>query len=95
TEMRSKPRPDTRSENTPRRHPPKTPPENTPRKYPPKTSQKILDIIKKDPKISIRGIADLIGVSPATVKDQLNRMKDNNLIARDGPNRGGSWKIIE
>ena len=65
-----------------------------PQKHPQKTGQKILAAIKENPKISMQDIADSIGFSVETVKDQIQRMKNKGIIRRIGPDKGGYWDII-
>jgi predicted HTH transcriptional regulator len=71
--------------NTPSKHPPK---------HPMKSSQKILAAIRKNPEISMPEIANSVGLSLETVKDQIQRLKDKGAIRRVGPNKGGYWEII-
>ncbi len=61
-----------------------------------KTTQKVLGIISKDPYVSRREIAELIGsITEAGIKYQLNKLKKDGIIKRVGPDRGGYWEIIK
>ena len=59
-----------------------------------KSSEKIIELIKNDPNISAAAIAEQIGVSSRAVEKQLKKLRDENLIRRIGPDKGGRWEII-
>ena len=68
-------------------------PENEPENEPEKTvEEKIIGLIKNNPKISKDDMAKEIGVSRATVTRAL---KASKRIKRIGPDKGGHWEIIE
>ena len=58
-----------------------------------KSSEKIIELIKNDPNISAAAIAEQIGVSSRAVEKQLKKLRDENLIRRVGPDKGGHWEI--
>ena len=60
-----------------------------------KSSEKIMELIKNDPNISAAAIAEQIGVSSRAVEKQLKKLRDENLIRRVGPDKGGHWEIVE
>jgi ATP-dependent DNA helicase RecG len=60
-----------------------------------KTAQKILKLIAQNPRITREDLADQIGISTDGVKYHLNRMREQKLIRRIGPDRGGHWEIID
>ena len=60
-----------------------------------KSSEKILELIKNDPNISAAAIAEKIGVSSRAVEKQLKKLREENLIRRVGPDKGGHWEIVE
>jgi len=64
-------------------------------KHPLKSSQKILTAIREKPDISIPEIANSIGLSAETVKDQIQRLKDKGILHHVGPNKGGYWEITK
>ena len=59
-----------------------------------KSSEKIIELIKNDPNISAAAIAEQIGLSSRAVEKQLKKLRDENLIRRVGPDKGGHWEII-
>jgi ATP-dependent DNA helicase RecG len=60
-----------------------------------KSSQKILEFISHDPNITIREMASNLGISDRAVKKNIQKLKDQGLLRRVGPARGGHWEIVE
>ena len=56
--------------------------------------EKILDEIRKNEKISIAKIADNINVPKRTVERQIKKLKDANILAREGT-KNGKWVILK
>ena len=75
-------------------HPQKHP-QKHPRKHPQKTSQKVVAAIRENPEMSMQEMAELLGLSAATIKDQIQRLKDKGIIRRIGPDRGGHWEVFK
>ena len=59
-----------------------------------KTSDKIIEMIKKDPKISAAGIAMEIGISSRGVEKQIKKLREAGIIKRNGADKGGYWEIV-
>lgn len=57
-----------------------------------KTSQKILDLIRQNSKITAEELAQATGLSLAGVKYNLNKLKKENILKRVGPDKGGHWE---
>ncbi len=60
-----------------------------------KTTQKILEFIKQNPKISRRELAEKIGISEDGIKFNLTQLKKQKKIKRIGPDKGGYWEILK
>ena len=60
-----------------------------------KTSVKILEIIRKDPSVSAKNIAEMIGLRVRSVERQLAKIKKEEKIKRIGSAKGGHWEIME
>ena len=58
-----------------------------------KTTQKILEAIVANPKVTRSSLAEIIGITPDGVKAALKSMKDMGLIRRVGPDKGGHWEV--
>ena len=61
-----------------------------------KTTQKILDLIDKNPFITRQELSKEIGsITPDGVKYHLEQLKKQEVIKRIGADKGGRWKIIK
>jgi len=60
-----------------------------------KSKEKILRLISEDSKINTKQLSELTGLSVAGVEKNLRQMKEQNLIRRIGPDKGGHWEVIE
>ena len=58
-------------------------------------SEKILRLLKVNPQLSAREIADLIGITQKAVEKQISKLRDENRIRRVGPDKGGHWEVVE
>jgi len=58
------------------------------------TRDKIVRLISKSPDISSRKIADILGLTKKAVEWQIKRLKNDGIIKRVGPPKGGKWVII-
>ena len=59
-----------------------------------KSSEKITNILKKNPRTSAKVIADEIGISSRAVEKHLAQLKLEGRIKRVGSPRNGSWQVI-
>jgi ATP-dependent DNA helicase RecG len=56
---------------------------------------KIVNYIKEHPTASMREISDSLGdISPNGIKYHLRKLKELGVIRRIGPDRGGSWDVL-
>jgi len=60
-----------------------------------KSSEKIIAIIKENPKISAREIAQNIGLTSRAVEKQIAILRKEGVLKRIGGAKGGYWKILE
>jgi ATP-dependent DNA helicase RecG len=61
-----------------------------------KTTQKIIDLLREQPMLGRKELAELLGdITEDGVKYHLNKLKADGLIRRIGPDKGGHWEIIE
>jgi ATP-dependent DNA helicase RecG len=58
------------------------------------SSEKILELILQDQRLSAVGIAEKIDLSPRAVEKQLARLKESGVIERVGPDKTGYWRIV-
>ena len=60
-----------------------------------KSSQKILELIVQNPKITTTEMAETLGISRRAIAKQITNLKNNNLLRRIGPDKGGHWEVVE
>jgi Fic family protein len=66
---------------------------NVPENMSGKRQKAILNFIKMNNQISANEIADLLSVNMRTIQRDIQQLKNNNIIIREGTERGGYWKI--
>jgi len=54
---------------------------------------KILEAIAADPRITINGLPDIVGIDTTTLENNLKKLKSKGAIVRVGSARGGAWRI--
>ena len=59
-----------------------------------KSWEKIIQILKEHPDYSARKLAEIIGVTPKAIEKHLARLKADGIIQRDGPDKGGNWRVL-
>jgi ATP-dependent DNA helicase RecG len=55
----------------------------------------IVNQMQKEPYISAKVLADIVGISVRKIETNIKKLKDLGIIERIGPPKGGHWKIIE
>ena len=56
--------------------------------------EKILEIIRQDPHISVSSIAEQCEMSVKSVRNLIDGLRADNILARIGPDKGGYWEIL-
>ena len=56
---------------------------------------KILQLIEKDPYISLSKLSKFIGISQTAIENNIKRLKESGLLQRIGPAKGGYWKLTK
>ena len=59
-----------------------------------KTSEKIITIIKTNPRVTIQELASRIEISERSIERNLQKLQRENKLERIGPNKGGYWRIV-
>jgi Fic family protein len=57
------------------------------------TSDKIIALLRENPRHSARSLADVIGISAKGVEKQLAKLKTSGRITRVGSAKGGHWQV--
>ena len=56
---------------------------------------KVFHLIKENPQITIKKMAEILSVSDRTIQRTINKLKNNCLIVRIGDNKTGQWQIMQ
>jgi ATP-dependent DNA helicase RecG len=57
------------------------------------TREEIIRMIKKNPQITMKELADKIGISDKGIEWNSRKLKDSGILKRIGPTKGGHWEI--
>lgn len=60
-----------------------------------KTVEKILVAIAENSKFSQKQLSELLGISRRGIEWNMKKLRNNGIIKRIGPDRGGYWEILE
>ncbi len=66
-----------------------------PEKSSEKTVEKILILIRENPKITMKEMEKATGLSRRGIEWNITKLKKEGKIKRVGPDRGGHWDVIE
>ncbi len=59
-----------------------------------KSSEKILGLLKANPRLAARELADLMGITPRAVEKQIAVLRKEGRLRRIGPAKGGHWEVV-
>jgi ATP-dependent DNA helicase RecG len=54
----------------------------------------IINAMQQDPRISAAKIAMQLGVSSRSIEKRIRTMRENGIIRRIGPDKGGFWELL-
>jgi ATP-dependent DNA helicase RecG len=57
-----------------------------------KTREKLLRLVRESPQISTQELAQALGITPKGVEWQVRKLKEEGLLKRVGPDKGGHWE---
>ena len=57
--------------------------------------EKILELLRENPKLTTAGLAQAVGISSKGVEKQLAHLKREGLLRRIGPDKGGHWEVVD
>ena len=60
-----------------------------------KTVEKIIEAIKKNKSITIKQLQSVTGLTRRGVEWQLSTLKEEGIVKRIGPDKGGYWKVVD
>jgi ATP-dependent DNA helicase RecG len=52
-------------------------------------------LIKKNPQITVPEMAMNLGVTESAVEKQIRKLREQEIIGRIGPAKGGHWEILK
>lgn len=59
------------------------------------TADRIVALIKENPRHSAKSLAQAIGISAKGIEKQLAKLKVQGAIRRIGPDKGGTWEVVD
>ena len=59
-----------------------------------KTRDKIIELLRENPKHTTRTLAEEIGITPKGVERHLAILKSQGILHRIGPDKSGEWQVI-
>lgn len=59
------------------------------------TADRIVALIKENPRHSAKSLAQAIGISAKGIEKQLAKLKAQGVIRRIGPDKGGIWEVVD
>lgn len=68
--------------------------ENGSEKSSEKSSEKILALLKANPELAAREVADSLGITQRAVEKQISKLREEGRLRRIGPARGGHWEVL-
>ena len=60
-----------------------------------RSAGKILQLLQMNPQITIQEIAIRLRVMESAVEKQIRNLREQEIIGRIGPAKGGHWEILE
>ncbi len=60
-----------------------------------KTREKILSLIRENPGMATEEMAAALGLSQKGIEWQIKKLKEDGLLRRVGPDKGGHWKVLK
>jgi ATP-dependent DNA helicase RecG len=59
------------------------------------TRKDVVEIISNNPNVTIPQIAEQLGMNPRGIDKHLKALREQGIIRRVGPDKGGHWEIIK
>ncbi len=59
------------------------------------TRQAVLSLIRDDNSISISEIAKILNINRSAVQKHIDNLKKENIVQREGADKGGKWVVVE
>lgn len=59
-----------------------------------KTRARILSLMEENPTVTREQLAEAIGITADGIRYHLRKLRQDNLIRRIGPDKGGFWEVL-
>jgi Fic family protein len=59
------------------------------------SSEKILALLRNDPRLPARVLAERLGISSRAVEKQIAKLREHGRLRRIGPAKGGHWEVMQ
>lgn len=59
------------------------------------SSEKILALLRAEPRLPARMLAERLGISPRAVEKQIAKLREQGRLRRIGPAKGGHWEVMQ
>jgi ATP-dependent DNA helicase RecG len=59
-----------------------------------KTEDRILQMLREDPKLSTQQLGDALGISKRAELKQIEKLKEQGRLSRIGSAKGGHWEVL-
>ena len=56
--------------------------------------QKIINALKDNPFVTQKELATIVGITEKSVKSNMKKLQQNNIIRRIGADKNGHWELI-
>jgi ATP-dependent DNA helicase RecG len=60
-----------------------------------KTRSRIVFLMAKNAKTTIPELAEMIGITTTAIENHIRILKNNGVVKRIGPAKGGYWEVVE
>ena len=60
-----------------------------------KTREKIIEASKSNPNLTQAQLSEKVGISAKAIKGNLIKLTEDGIIRRVGPDKGGSWEVLQ
>ena len=60
-----------------------------------KTVDKLWDLLKEQPHLTLAGMVAALGITRSTIQKHLTKLKASGRLRRIGPDKGGYWEVVE
>lgn len=59
------------------------------------SSEKIIALLRSEPRLPARVLAERLGISPRAVEKQIAKLREHGRLRRIGPAKGGHWEVMQ